>query len=169
MADDYDLLMVEATLDNWRSLNINRLYDYDNIGVEIVDLDSETQRVFLDRLLFPLYDNGSFVLYVDEAYKFFPRTKSYQSTVLNRIIRGGRKRNILTVVVSQQIVDLDPTVLKQTHYLILFKLTHHRELEMIRNYIDPELVLSLPDYTALLIDLRNFAWSYIKADDLKEF
>lgn len=166
LGDEIDLVHVEVTSDNYQYIDIDRMFDYENIGIEIVDLDRDERIDFLDPIFLRIYQDGNWVFYMDEAHLFSDRFKR-QPQYLSRLILGGRKQAITSIIVSQQPADLDPTILKQAHYLIVFKLTYDRELMKIKDIIDPKIVLSLPLYKAVMIRLNSgrFAYSIVDAND----
>jgi DNA helicase HerA-like ATPase len=162
---DADLVHVEITDENWASIpyeDIIRKYDY--IGFEMVNLLKEEIADVMDRISDTIYNIGNAIVYIDEAHIFLPRFGC--SVGAQRLLRGGRKHAITNIVVTQQLSDLVDVALKQAHYMVIFKLTQHRELEVIKVYVDPEEVKALDLYECIILNRVKGTKDVVRNDEI---
>lgn len=148
---DEDFVYVEVTDQNFSSLNYeNIVKKYQFVAFEFVNVLSDEIENVMDRICSTIYELGNTIVYIDEAHLFLPRFHS--SVEAQRMIRGGRKHAITNIIVTQQLSDLVDVALKQAHYMVIFKMTQHRELEVLKVYVDIELVKDLELYECLVLD-----------------
>jgi len=139
---------------------------YDRVGFMVLNLLEEEQNEVVDRICSVIYRLGNVVLYIDEAHKFFPQNN--YPIELERLIRGGRKRGVDVVLVTQQVIDLRKTALKQAHVGVFFRITEENELKKLRAMgIDANVVANLPLYKCYVVDFMTGESGITCSDDLQ--
>lgn len=143
---------VEVTGENAGKIPYSKLIEEnDAVAFEFMNILDEEQNDGINEICKTIYRIGDIVLYIDECHLFFPRF-SYP-VELERLIRGGRKFGIDTVLVTQQVVDLRKTALRQAYVLVLFRITEENELKKLKEMsINTQVVSTLPPYKCLVVD-----------------
>lgn len=165
LLEDKDIMHVEVTSKNIDKINFSALAkaNTDNIlAIECVNLVTEEIADMMDDLCESIYTIGNYLVYIDEAHIFLTRLKC--SVAAERLWRGGRKHAITNIAVTQQLRDLRDVVLKQAHYMIIFKMTQHNELDMLKAYIDVDLIKDLDDYECIVLDRLRGKINISKSD-----
>lgn len=151
---DEEITHVEVSSKNVAKINFGKLFIESKIlAIESVNLISEEIEDLMDKLSENIYTTGKCLVYIDEAHLFLPRTRC--SINAERLLRGGRKHAITNIVVTQQLRDLRDVVLKQAHYMIIFKMTQHNEIDMLKAYLDTSLIYDLEKYQCIVLNRLN--------------
>lgn len=161
LADNlHDIEELEKVLG--RELNLIRVGKH----TVIRDIPSNTAIVFenviyeeientIDYICSYLYGLGNCIFYVDEAHLFFPNRNIGRSPKeLERLLRGGRKKGIDVIMITQRPQDLNLVAISQSHFLIAFKSAERNTIKVIAEnmMIDPDKILQLGRYEALIYD-----------------
>lgn len=150
-AMDEDFVYVEVTDENFDKINYEAVVEkFQFVAFEFVNVLADEIETIMDRICSKIYETGNTIVYIDEAHLFLPRY--HCSAEAQRMIRGGRKHAITNIIVTQQLSDLVDVVLKQAHFMVIFKMTQHRELEVLKVYLDVELVKNLELYECIVLD-----------------
>jgi len=104
--------------------------------IEITNLKQDEITRLMDDVSRALYDLGDSIILVDEAHIFFPR--EHQSIEFERLLRGGRKKGIDVILITQTLIDLNLIALRLANVLIVFQVTEANELERARQYFQME-------------------------------
>jgi len=142
----YDV-SIDLDYSNYRYANIERILDEKRIRLVFTMMTDKEVNDFMDRFSSTVYERGvPCVITIDEAHMIYG--KRSHSLFLERIVRGGRKKNIHLIMITQQIVDLDLSIIKQSKYVVVFRLTELNDvLRTSENIqIDKDILLSLPLY-----------------------
>ena len=151
---DREITHIEVSSKNVGKINFPKLVTESKIlAVESVNLIADEIEEVMDKISETVYTTGNYLVYIDEAHIFLPRLKC--SINAERLLRGGRKHSITNIVVTQQLRDLRDVVLKQAHYMIIFKMTQHNEVDMLKAYIDVDLIYNLGDYECIVLNRLN--------------
>jgi len=146
------LVHVEVTGANVHKIPYGKLInEKDSLAFEFMNVLDDEQNDAINEICRNIYNKGNTVLYIDECHLFFPRFN--YPVELERLIRGGRKFGIDTVMVTQQIIDLRKTALRQAYVIVLFRITEENELKKLKDMgIDINIVKNLPPYKCLVVD-----------------
>ena len=146
---EFDISLVEITDKNIYQLDFRKLIEQNKyIAFEFEHVIDEELVYALDQIASTIYELKDTLLYIDEAHIFFPKFRC--STELERLIRAGRKNAIINILVTQQLRDLRDVALKQAHYMVVFKLSEHNEIEKIKYYFDVDLLKNLGEYECVI-------------------
>lgn len=158
------LTHVEVTGQNVNRIPYAKLISEEQaMAFEFMNVLDDEQNDALNEICRVIYNEGDTVLYIDECHLFFPRFN--YPVELERLIRGGRKFGIDTVLVTQQVVDLRKTALRQAYILVLFRITEENELKKLKDMgININIVSNLPPYKCLIIDTITGEESVTDAD-----
>ena len=124
-----------------------------------------------------------------EGYGFSPQAVNYFSSKGVKLIvvvdagikdlkacRLAKKLGIDVIFVTQQIssnargmTGINPTAMKQSQFLVVFKMTDPRELRVLSQYIDPGLVYSLKPWECIIMNLLTNKWCKATADDIERY
>lgn len=158
--------VVDVTADNYNKIDFARLLDReDAIGFVVFNVLESEQVEFFNDLCKVIFAHGNCVLWIDEAHIFFPQWG--YPIELERLVRGGRKRGVDVVLVTQQVIDLRKTALKQAHVGIFFRITEENELKKLRAMgVDADVVMNLPLYVGYIHDFITGESGLIRAEDL---
>lgn len=153
--------------ENFDKLNYGEIIrKHDRVGFVFLNLLEEEQNDVINRICSIIYRLGNVVLYIDEAHKFFPQNN--YPIELERLVRGGRKRAIDVVLVTQQVIDLRKTALKQAHVGIFFRITEENELKKLRAMgIDSNAVSNLPLYSCYVVDFITGESGVTRAEEIE--
>ena len=164
---DYDELMLyDVDSKNFDKLKYSDIVrNNKHVAFSFLNLIDEEQNYVIDMLSKIIYILGDTVFYIDEAHKFFPQ---YNYPIeLERVIRGGRKRGVDSVLVSQQVIDLQKSALKQANIGIFFRITEENELKKLRAMgISPQIVSSLPLYKCYVYDFITGEGGITSAEEI---
>ena len=146
---EFDISLVEITDKNIYQLDFRKLIEQNKyIAFEFEHVIDEELVYALDQIASTIYELKDTLVYIDEAHIFFPKFRC--STELERLIRAGRKNAIINILVTQQLRDLRDVALKQAHYMVVFKLSEHNEIEKIKYYFDVDLLKNLGEYECVI-------------------
>jgi len=146
---EFDISLVEVSDKNIYQLDFRKLIEQNKyIAFEFEHVIDEELVYALDQIASTIYELKDILLYIDEAHIFFPKFRC--STELERLIRAGRKNAIINILVTQQLRDLRDVALKQAHYMVVFKLSEHNEIEKIKYYFDVDLLKNLGEYECVI-------------------
>ena len=146
---EFDISLVEITDKNIYQLDFRKLIEQNKyIAFEFEHVIDEELVYALEQIASTIYELKDILLYIDEAHIFFPKFRC--STELERLIRAGRKNAIINILVTQQLRDLRDVALKQAHYMVVFKLSEHNEIEKIKYYFDVDLLKNLGEYECVI-------------------
>jgi len=112
----------------------------------------------IDYICAYLYEQGNSIFYVDEAHIFFPNRNIGKSPrELERLLRGGRKKGIDVIMVTQRPQDLNLVAISQSHFLIAFKSAERNTIKVIAEnmMVEPDVILNLDRYEALIYDTTS--------------
>lgn len=156
----------EIDSNNYKKINYAaEIQKYNNVGFVFTNLLEDEQNEIINEICSVIYRFGNTVFYIDEAHKFFPQNN--YPIELERLIRGGRKRAIDVVLVTQQVIDLRKTALKQAHVGIFFRITEENELKKLRAMgINAVKVASLPLYKCYVVDFITGKSGVTSANEL---
>lgn len=118
----------------------------------------EEMEEIIDYITNYLFEKGNAILYVDEAHLFLPNTNIGKSSKeFERLIRGGRKRGVDIMLVTQRPQDLHLIGISQSHYIITFKSTERNTLKVMSQnmQVDPEKITNLDQYQALIYNTKT--------------
>lgn len=151
---------------NYDKLNYSELISSNqHVAFVFINLTDEEQNAVIDSICEAVFNEGNTVLYIDEAHVFFPQNN--YPLELERLIRGGRKRGVDVVLVTQQVIDLRKTALKQAHVGIFFRITEENELKKLRAMsIDADVVSNLPLYKCYVYDFITGEGGITSAEEL---
>lgn len=123
--------------------------------LEITNLKQEEITCFMDNISRALYNLGDSLILVDEAHIFFPVYR--HSVEFERLLRGGRKKGIDNIMITQTLVDLNLIGLRLANILILFQTTEANEVERALQYfhVDREEIVNLKDREYLFKDMKT--------------
>lgn len=164
LIEDMEIAHVEVTAKNIDKIDFAKLVRMNEsiLAIETVNLVADEIEEMMDELCDAVYTQGNYLVYIDEAHLFLPRLKC--SIAAERLWRGGRKHAITNIAVTQQLRDLRDVVMKQAHYMIIFKMTQHNELEMLKAYVDVDLIKELDDYECIVLDRLRGKYVVSKSD-----
>jgi len=125
------------------------------ILLEITNLKQEEITCLMDNVSKALYNLGDSLILVDEAHIFFPC--HHHSIEFERLLRGGRKKGIDVIMITQTLTDLNLIALRLTNVLILFQTTEANEVERALQYfhVDREEIVNLKDREYLFKDMKT--------------
>ncbi len=110
-------------------INTSKIGIGEAVGAMIIDLIS-------NYMVNMKKNDITFVFYIDEVHRYVKdaRLGGFQ-TGLTLIAREGRKKGIFMFLTSQNPNDVPEELLGQIGTLLIHRLTHRRELEVVRNYV----------------------------------
>lgn len=161
-----EMKVFEIDSNNFETIDYGTIIkNNEHVGFVFLNLTDEEQNVVIDEICKVIFALGNIVLYIDEAHKFFPQNN--YPIELERLIRGGRKRGIDVVLVTQQVIDLRKTALKQAHVGIFFRITEENELRKLRAMgIDPDVISNLPLYKCFVYDFITGECGMTSAEEI---
>lgn len=127
----------------------------DNTAMMFENVIYEEIEETIDYICSFLFDKGNSIFYVDEAHLFFPnRNLGKSPRELERLLRGGRKRGVDVIMVTQRPQDLNLVAISQAHFLVAFKSAERNTIKGIAEnmMVDPDTILNLGKYEALIYD-----------------
>lgn len=116
---------------NWERI----LQKHRRLYIETGDLLSEEMVLLVNRLSRAFWQLGAGLFAIDEAWQFLPHTNP--PSEFERLIRGGRKRGIDTMVISQRVVDIHPRILNSLNLIVTFGLAEKNDVDRISRYFAP--------------------------------
>ena len=130
------------------SLLINNGRRYQLININLEDMDDEIASVItkvFTRLILnfskKIPNRGSipFHILVEEAHRYIKSNDDDKNiigySIFERVAKEGRKYGVLLGIISQRPVELSETVISQCSNFIIFKTSHPRDLEYIKQMI----------------------------------
>jgi len=149
-------------LQEYGEVEAQRSYNWENfikankkVLLEITNLKQDEITRLMDDISKALYNLGDSLILVDEAHIFFPY--HHHSIEFERLLRGGRKKGIDVIMITQTLVDLNLIALRLANILILFQITEANELERARQYfqVDKEEIFNLRDREYFFKDMKT--------------
>jgi len=136
---------------NWQRF----IADKRKVLLEVTNLTSQEIKNLVDDVSKAIYTLGDALLLIDEAHIFFPRSDS--SLELERLLRGGRKRAIDIIMITQTLVDLNLIALRLANMLILFQVTEANELDRAQFYfqVNKEEIFNLKEREYFFKNLKT--------------
>lgn len=116
---------------NWERI----LQKHRRLYIETGNLLSEEMVLLVNRLSRTFWNLGAGLLAIDEAWQFLPHTNP--PLEFERLIRGGRKKGVDTMVISQRVVDIHPRILNSLNLIVAFGLAEKNDVDRISRYFDP--------------------------------
>ena len=132
---------------NYMKVNYERLLQEKRVKLMFGMISDKEINAFMDRFSFEVYNRSlPCVIAIDEAHIFYG--KRSHSKVLERLVRGGRKKHIHILMITQQIIDLDLSILKQSKYVMVFRLSELNDIQRtaLNLNINPDILAQLPPY-----------------------
>ncbi len=144
-------------------LSLSELLEKPSI-ILLATLPSDQARaLYLDTLLYKIvntmYSMGhkKTVIVVDEAHHLFRRTRS--KTLISRLLMESRKYGLGLIVIVQQPLDVNESVILNSYTRIVFSIREHRNLEYISRSISGYMVQS--SVNAVKIAIANLPRHHI--------
>ena len=112
-----------------------------NKKIVIVSPSISSEMGTVDKIVNSLYDarfDGKIpplVLLVESFDRFCPSENEEKRRALNRIARTGRKIGIGLIAVTQTISKVNPETLSQFNTLIIHRVTHNQDIELLKSLI----------------------------------
>lgn len=116
---------------NWERI----LQKHRRLYIETGNLLSEEMVLLVNRLSRAFWQLGAGLFAIDEAWQFLPHTNP--PLEFERLIRGGRKRGVDTMVISQRVVDIHPRILNSLNLIVAFGLAEKNDVDRISRYFAP--------------------------------
>lgn len=116
---------------NWKRI----LLKHRRLYIETGNLLSEEMVSLVNQLSKAFWNLGAGLFAIDEAWQFLPHTNP--PLEFERLIRGGRKRGVDTMVISQRVVDIHPRILNSLNLIVAFGLAEKNDVDRISRYFDP--------------------------------
>lgn len=149
---------------NYRKLNYDTVFSKKRVVFEMGMISNTEINEFFDIFALKLYlHKRPAIVAIDEAHMFFGKTK--HSKNLERLVRGGRKYFIHVIMITQQIVDLDTTIIKQSKYVFSFRLTELNDVfrTSVNLQINPDILRTLLPYHYIMYDMyRGIAFEGVE-------
>ncbi len=148
---------------NWEKF----IGDKKKVIIETTNLTQEEITKLVNSVSKAVYNLGNVLFLVDEAHIFFP---TYQSSVeLERLLRGGRKRRIDIILITQTMIDLNLIALRLTNILILFQITEINEIKRAQQYfqVNKGVLSNLRDREYVFKDMKTSQEDIGTIDGLK--
>lgn len=155
--NDYDFegyQRIEINYQNYKKLNYDKVFRTKRLVFVFTMISDDEINQFFDIFAMRVYLNHRpCIIAIDEAHHFY--SKGRHSKNLERIVRGGRKLHIHVIMITQQVVDLDLSMLKQSKYIFVFRLSELNDVyRMSENIqVDPNVILNLNPYHYLLYNV----------------
>lgn len=117
------------------------------ININLEDLDdwfAKALTKIMAKMLFEFSKNlpvrGSFPfhLFLEEAHRYISNDNDqvlFGYNIFNRIAKEGRKYGMIISVITQRPVEMNEAVISQCTNFIMFKMTHPRDIEFIRDML----------------------------------
>lgn len=140
-------VMLDIDYTNYKKLNYEKLFEEKRVKLMFGMISDHEINEFMDRFSFEVYNRSlPCVIVIDEAHIFYG--KRSHSKILERLVRGGRKKHIHIIMITQQIIDLDLSILKQSKYVIVFRLSELNDIQRtaLNINIDPVILSELAPY-----------------------
>lgn len=134
-----DIMLPDILEVNRSDINYSLLLEkYPHAGIIYGMVTKDELKEHIDSLSQAVWINarkkrGKTWIIIDEASEFYPRNS--HSTMLEKLIRGGRKDGISVIMSTQMIVDLDLSFLKQASYLVTFAVNEANDKEKVSKNI----------------------------------
>lgn len=116
---------------NWQRI----LQKHRRLYIETGNLLSEEMVSLVNQLSKAFWNLGAGLFAIDEAWQFLPHTNP--PLEFERLIRGGRKAGVDTMVISQRVVDIHPRILNSLNLIVSFGLVEKNDVDRISRYFDP--------------------------------
>lgn len=116
---------------NWERI----LQKHRRLYIETGNLLSEEMVLLVNRLSRAFWNLGAGLFAIDEAWQFLPHANP--PLEFERLVRGGRKVGVDTMVITQRVVDIHPRVLNSVNVVVSFGLAEKNDVERISRYFDP--------------------------------
>ena len=124
----------------------------DRVVYDFSGLNEYQKSFFAELILRKMRDARDMALVIDEAYNVFRRTEHHVS-VVEKLLREGRSRNLAALVPTQSLLDLPDPVIPQFDTIFVFSTTGE-DLRLLKSMgIPQKLVLSLGNYEC--VDIRS--------------
>ncbi len=146
-------VVLDIDYTNYRKVNFDKVLDQSRVRIVFGMISDKEINEFMDKLSYKIYNRGvPCLLVIDEAHMIY--SKRLHSRVLERLVRGGRKKHIHLMMITQQIIDLDLSILKQSKYTIVFRLSEANDVAKTSEnlQISPDRLVKLPRYHYLIYD-----------------
>lgn len=111
------------------------LQKHRRLYIETVNLISEEMVSLVNQLSKAFWQLGSGLFAIDEAWQFLPHTNP--PLEFERLVRGGRKVGVDTMVITQRVVDIHPRILNSVNVVVSFGLAEKNDVERISRYFNP--------------------------------
>lgn len=116
---------------NWQRI----LQKHRRLYIETGNLLVEEMVLLVNQLSKAFWNLGAGLFAIDEAWQFLPHTNP--PLEFERLIRGGRKRGVDTMVISHRVVDIHPRILNSLNVIVAFGLAEKNDVDRISRYFSP--------------------------------
>jgi nucleoside-triphosphatase THEP1 len=96
-------------------------------------LEQEDITKIIDEISISAYKLTDILLCIDEAHSFLKRGK-YFSNNFSKVVRGGRKDGICSIISTHRITDIDPDYLALFNLFVSLRNTEENTLKKLNNY-----------------------------------
>lgn len=114
---------------NWKKI----LQTHKRLYIETGDLLEEEITHLVNQLSGAFWALGSGLFAIDEAWNFLAE----RPVGFERLGRGGRKKGVDLLAITQRVVDLHPKILSQFNLIVSFRLDEKNDVERISRYFSP--------------------------------
>jgi len=108
------------------------------------NVNNEEVHDWLNNLCYTVFDLSSCLFVIDEAWIFLKRGR-YEPDEFARLMRGGAKQAVDTMIVTQRFQDISPDILTLVNRLISFRINEINTLkklaEFYGQFYDPDIKL----------------------------
>lgn len=116
---------------NWQRI----LQKHRRLYIETGNLLTEEMVLLVNQLSRAFWNLGSGLFAIDEAWQFLPHVN--HPLEFERLIRGGRKVGVDTMVITHRVVDIHPRILNSMNLIVSFGLTEKNDIDRISRYFAP--------------------------------
>lgn len=133
---------------------LDALRTFKSMLVQVDGLIDDEIHLLVDSIFSQLKHGDHILVVVDEAHIFLPRFNCPVCAL--RYSRTGREQFLDYIVITQQWIDLDLTLLKQSNVISCFRLHEQNEVQKLSRYV-PGLVnlTNLPRYGKIIVDTER--------------
>ena len=108
-------------------------------GVEDI-IPQDPKEIFVT--LAKAYDEGNYILVMDEADMYFPQSPAPLSGIQYKIVHLGRHRNLMRFFITRRIADLHKDVVSQAQKIFSFYQFLPNDIDYLRKFVGDDAYLT---------------------------
>ena len=137
LKNKYGFKIIEVNKDNInKNINFKKIMQtYEKVAFITTNVLQSELKSWLNKISYTMWDLGDGLLVIDEAWAYLKRGK-HDPEEFKRVVRGGAKQGLDTIVVTHRIQDIDPDLIALFNIFISFRIDEPNSIDKVVNYFD---------------------------------